>query len=159
MTITRVTDDPGTTPFAVERSTPDAHRWLVWALLVEIPLRTGQDQTSWTLSWGHGAWEILLDAQDETRHHGRPIGSHGDTAYGTQRHHARGAPLDVRDNRDREAWIPRRRSVQASITRNGSRCRLHHDPFRTQLTTTDHSGADHYARRAARTGSAASSSG
>lgn len=41
MTITRVTDDPGTTPFAVERSTPDAHRWLVWALLVEIPLDHG----------------------------------------------------------------------------------------------------------------------
>ena len=76
------------TPFAVERSTPDAHRWLVWALLVEIPLRTGQDQTSWTPSWDradHGAWEILLDAQDETRHHGRPIGSHGDTARRTGR--------------------------------------------------------------------------
>ena len=50
MTITRVTDDPGTTPFAVERSTPDAHRWLVWALLVEIP----------------------LNARDVTRHHGHP---------------------------------------------------------------------------------------
>ena len=36
------------TPFAVERSTPDAHRWLVWALLVEIP----------------------LNARDVTRHHG-----------------------------------------------------------------------------------------
>ena len=38
MTITRVTDDLGTTPFAVERSTPDAHRWLVWALLAEKEL-------------------------------------------------------------------------------------------------------------------------
>jgi len=39
----------------------------------ETPL----NQTSGTPSWGradHGAWKILLDAQDETRHQGRPLG-------------------------------------------------------------------------------------
>lgn len=38
-------------------------------------------QTSWTPSRGradHGSWELLLDAQDEPRHPGRPIGSRGD---------------------------------------------------------------------------------
>lgn len=169
MTITRVTDDPGTTPFAVERSTPDAHRWLVWALLVEIPLRTGQDQTSWTPSWDradHGAWEILLDAQDETRHHERPIGSHGDTAYGTRRHHGR--PHEI-------GWSAARRIRQAGQKhgyRDDDPCEhLSHETGRDAVCTATRPElnyppcvlttlcADRSARRAARTGSAASSSG
>lgn len=41
------------TPFAVERSTPDAHRWLVWALLVEIPLNArGEARHHGANSWG-----------------------------------------------------------------------------------------------------------
>ena len=70
-------------------------------------METPLDQTSWTPSWDradHGAWEILLDAQDETRHHGRPIGSHGDTAYGTRRHHGR--PHEI-------GWSAARRIRQA----------------------------------------------
>lgn len=66
MTITRVTDDPGITSTHASQwkeallvgaplvgSTPDVHRWLVWALLVEIP----------------------LDTQGKTRHHGHLMGS------------------------------------------------------------------------------------
>lgn len=56
MTITRVTDDPGITSTHALRCGKKhswcGRRWLVWALLVEIP----------------------LDARGKTKHHGHPHG-------------------------------------------------------------------------------------
>lgn len=48
MTITRVTDDPGTTPFAVERSTPSVG----------------------AAGWCGRRWWRYRYARDKTRHHG-----------------------------------------------------------------------------------------